>query len=59
MTGTISLFWVVFKNKQMEYIKQNPTELNKIKGLSSIRFGNRTHWKVWVQFRLIAEYNQA
>ena len=57
-TGMISLFSVVIKNKQMEYIEQNRTESNQIEGLSLIRFGNRTHWKVWVRFCSIAEHNR-
>ena len=51
MTGVISMLVVVIKNKQMEYIKQNETKLNKIKqikGLNLIRFGNLTDCKVWV-----------
>ena len=42
-TGIISLFWVVIKNKQMDYIEQieqNRTKSNRIEGLSSISFGN-------------------
>ena len=41
--GVISLLVVVIKNKQMEYIEQNGTVSNKIEGLSSNRFGNRTN----------------
>ena len=60
MTGVISMLVVVIKNKQMEYIKQNETKLNKIKqikGLNLIRFGNLTDCKVWVRFCSTAEHN--
>ena len=43
MSGMVLLLVVVIKSKQMEYIKQNRTESNKIEGLSSIRFGKCTH----------------